>query len=262
VRRRDRRRRLRSIHRGSRRRIASLEGDREADRAGSRNNEPPNAPARRRSGLGGGDPSSMARGRRCDRGVEFFGLGAGCRHPPGIGASTSATMRRGEWLASVARGGPPRLHSPPKGHWRTARRRLRSRARCWHDRRRKAPRGLVASFGHIHEAVGLRQRGRRRAFAANLGPSGKPARDLGRGGGRSARGWQSEGRSAPERCWRPDLRRRLANLNLSVCQAGRPCRTSARPSTPGQTGVDLVAVGYSLGLAASVLLISARSATG
>src|SRR6185437_14029230 len=161
---------------------------------------------------------------------------------------------------------------PPLPALRTLRRRRR-RHPLRQQGAARGGRGEVAAAGRLRphpRGLGMREQGRRDAAAQP-----RPERDLDRGLAVSAAGGSSAGpdgasvspgaggggsaRSAPLRAGLVLATligvAGVANLNLAVANVALP--DIGKHFDAGQTMVDLIAVGYSLGLAASVLYLGA-----
>ena len=184
-------------------------------------------------------------------GVEFFGLGAGIPVTPWDWSFDLDDGAASAMLGACPEGAVLVLHSPPQGPLRQRRRRhpLRQPGAAGGDR------GEAAAAGRLRphpRGLGLREHDRRDA-AAQPRPDRHLARDL---GGRQPGRGSGRGRSAPGLVLATLIGvAGVANLNLSVANVALPDIGQAFDA--GQTAVDLVAVGYSLGLAASVLYLGA-----
>ena len=235
-----------SVHEGLEETIGGAGRDRDADRARPRQQRDRRRPARRGRRLAGGDGPA----RRGDDDRRGRVLRPRRRHP---GHALGMELR-------------PRRRGGGASCWRPA-----PRARCWSSTRRPRATATAAATAPTSAArrccaaieaeaaaagrlrphprvLGLRERGRRDA-----GPQPRPDRHLDRDLGPPV---------AAERPKRAGLVLAtlilvagVANLNLAVANVALP--DIGKAFDAGQTMVDLVAVGYSLGLAASVLYLGA-----
>ena len=179
-------------------------------------------------------------------GTEFFGLGGGIPVTPWDWSFDLDDDEAGGMLAPCPEGAVLVLHSPPKGHCDSA----GDDTHFGSSGAAAGDRGEAAAARRLRphpRVLGLRRRNR-----LDAAPQPRPDRHLDRDLARLATG-------GPKRAGLVlatlILVAGVANLNLAVANVALP--DIGKAFDAGQTTVDLIAVGYSLGLAASVLYLGA-----
>ena len=129
-----------SVHEGLEETIDGPGGDRDADRAGPRQQRDRGRPARGGGRLERGDRPARRAARR-STGVEFYGLGAGVPVTPWEWSFDLDDEVAAEMLAPCPEGAVLVLHSPPQGHCDVDRRRrpLRQRGAARRQSKTSAP---------------------------------------------------------------------------------------------------------------------------